>query len=380
MRRALAFVLITVASLLFLTACAGDRSRAPSPTLAEVQVVAQSPDRLWTGVGVSGEGRIFVNYPRWGGPYTNAVEEILPDGSRVPYPNEAWNNWRPGESDPAQGFVCVQSVHVDDENRLWVLDPAAPGFQGPLPGGAKLVQIDLDTNQVQRVYTFDQTIAPPGAYLNDVRVETETETAYITDSGRGAIVVLDLPSGRARRLLSQHPSTKAEPDVTPVIDDRPLTQGGDPRADPPRIHSDGLALDREFGWLYYQALTSRTLHRVPTEALRDPNLTPRDLAQRVERLGRTVMTDGMLMDDAGHIYFSAIEQNAIVYRRRDAVLLTLARDDSLAWPDSFAQGPGGDLYITTSQIHRTPMFSAEDEWPQTPYLLLRLRPARPPIR
>jgi len=213
-----------------------------------------------------------------------------------------------------------------------------------------------------------------------VRAETETETAYITDSGRGAIVVLDLPSGRARRLLSQHPSTKAEPDVTPVIDDRPLTQGGDPRADPPRIHSDGLALDREFGWLYYQALTSRTLHRVPTEALRDPNLTPRDLAQRVERLGRTVMTDGMLMDDAGHIYFSAIEQNAIVYRRRDAVLLTLARDDSLAWPDSFAQGPGGDLYITTSQIHRTPMFSAEDEWPQTPYLLLRLRPARPPIR
>lgn len=375
MQRALAFVFLITASLLLAPGCAGDRSRAPSPTLAEVRVVAESPDRLWTGVGVSREGRVFVNYPRWGGPYTHAVEEILPDGSRVPYPDEAWNAWRPGEDDPANAFVCVQSVHVDDANRLWVLDPAAPGFQGPVAGGAKLVRINLHSNQVERVYTFDETIAPPGSYLNDVRVETKSETAYITDSGHGAIVVLDLPSGRARRLLAQHPSTKAEHEVTPVIEGRALRQGGDPRADPPQIHSDGLALDREFGWLYYQALTSRTLYRVPTEALRDADLTPRELAKRVERLGRSVMTDGMLMDDAGNLYFSAIEENAVVYRRRDAVLITLGRDDRLAWPDSFAQGPDGSLYVTTSQIHRTPMFSAEDDWPETPYLLLRLRPA-----
>ncbi|MFG0273850.1 MAG: L-dopachrome tautomerase-related protein [Phycisphaerales bacterium] len=348
-----------------LTACASLRP-------GDLDIVAESPDRQWTGVAVSQAGRIFVNYPNWGGPYTNAVEELLPTGERVPYPDARWNGWTPG-ADPAERFVCVQSVHIDNADRLWILDPAAPGFQGPVAGGPKLIEVDLATDEAARIYHFDSAVAPPGSYLNDVRIDLDANAAYITDSGRGAIVVLDLATGDARRLLEDHPAVKADPDLVPVIDGEPLTLGADPDGPTPRIHSDGLALDREYGFLYFQALTARTLHRVPTSALLDASLPARLLAERVEYLGATVVTDGMEIDEAGAIYFSALERDAVVYRTRDGRLFTLVRDARIAWPDSFAIGPNRTLYFTTSQIHRTPSFTGADAWPDTPYLLLRTR-------
>jgi len=362
MRALRSLLLLALAALV--TGCAGGQQR-----LRALDIVARS-DRQWTGVGVSQAGRIFVNYPRWGGPYQHAVEEILPGAERVPYPNETWNDWSEGD-DPAERFVCVQSVHVDDADRLWVLDPAAPNFRGPVAGGAKLVRINLETDEVERIYRFDDTIAPPGSYLNDVRVDVDAAAAFITDSGRGAIVVLDLRSGRARRLLANHPSTQAERGVVPVIEGRPLTAGAAPDAPAPEIHSDGLALDTRFGYLYYQALTACTLYRVPTSALLDTSLPRRELEERVENLGRTVVTDGMILDDSGRLYVSALEENAIIYRQRDGAMRTFAKHPQIAWPDSFAIGPGGALYVTTSQIHRTPPFTGGDEWPTTPYLLLR---------
>jgi hypothetical protein len=41
----------------------------------------------------------------------------------------------------------VQSVVVDDQDNLWVLDPAAPKMQEIVEGGPKLVKIDLATNR-----------------------------------------------------------------------------------------------------------------------------------------------------------------------------------------------------------------------------------------
>lgn len=51
---------------LLAAACAGDAFAGDDEYPFELVEVAQS-DRQWTGVAVSKEGRIFVNYPRWGG-------------------------------------------------------------------------------------------------------------------------------------------------------------------------------------------------------------------------------------------------------------------------------------------------------------------------
>lgn len=117
------------------------------------------------------------------------------DGSVKPFPDEFWNRWDLKPETADKQFVCVQSVVADDVDALSVVDAAAPLLASVVPGGAKLVKIDLKTNQVSRVFPFGPDIAKANSYMNDVRVDNKTNTAYLTDSGAGGIVVLDLNSG-----------------------------------------------------------------------------------------------------------------------------------------------------------------------------------------
>lgn len=361
---------------------AGCASRQPSmladdpPPLGTLEVFATSDTHQWTGVAVSRSGRVFVNYPRWHEPMNFSVAELRPGQPPAPVPDEAWQRWSPQEPDTAPSrWVCVQSVHVDALDRLWILDTGSPQLAGVVPGGAKLARVNIATNAIERVYPFAPDVAPTQSYLNDVRIDTRTDTAYLTDSGLGAIIVLDLRTGNARRLLADHPSTKAVPGFVPVIEGRELRFAD---GSVPQIHSDGLALSPDGVWLYYQPITGKTLHRVPTAALRDASLTPDALAARVESLGETVVTDGMEMDEHGNLYFSTLELDAVVVRRPDGSLITLAQDSRLAWPDSFALAPDGTIAVSTAQIHRSPWFhngkfAGARDLPAEPYLLLRLR-------
>jgi len=86
----------------------------------------------------------------------------------VPTPGGSWNNFRPGNSGRDQ-FVGINSVVSDANDQLWVVDPAGIGGQ-PIKGQAKLVQVDLASNKVERVYRFDLAAVPEGGFINDVRV------------------------------------------------------------------------------------------------------------------------------------------------------------------------------------------------------------------
>lgn len=366
-------------ALLLLGACGGERPAEPTGTASDgstgsstpsaIERVAALPEMQITGVAISRAGRLFVNAPYWLGQPGTSVVEILPDGELRPYPSEDWFGWTAGgDADPRERFVCVQSVWVDDRDRLWILDPAAPNLAGVVPGGPKLVAVDLATDTVERVYRFDEAIARPDSYLNDVRVDTDTGFAYITDSGAGGLVVLELASGAARRVLADHPSTLAEPGVVPEIEGIPLRA---PSGEPLRVHADGIALDPRGEWLYYHALTGRHLYRVPTRALRDASDTAADLGAYVEDLGATVVTDGMLVDFAGNVYHTAIEQNAIVRWTFDGRLETVVEDPRIRWPDSFALDPDGRLHFTTSQIHRSALLGNADARVE-PYQVFRV--------
>ena len=105
----------------------------------ELEEVAAFPTQQVTGVTVSAKGRVFVNFPFWSDDHTISVAEVV-DGKPKPFPDEAWN----AKAGPAaQRWICVQSVVVDDQDALWVLDPASPKTQAVVEGGPKLVKIDL---------------------------------------------------------------------------------------------------------------------------------------------------------------------------------------------------------------------------------------------
>jgi sugar lactone lactonase YvrE len=292
----------------------------------------------WTGIAVSREGRIFVNYPRWREDLPYSVAEITPNGEVKPYPSREWNNWNSSLS-PKDHFICVQSVYVDANDDLWILDPASPLLQGVVADGPKLVRVDLKTNRVAQIIRFDASIAPPKSYLNDVRLELKTNTAYITDSGLGAIVIVDLKNDTSRRVLANHYSTRAE--------DSSLTIAG--RKILIVVHSDGIALDAQGGYLYYQALSGHTLYRIKTEYLRDISLTGEKLGKLMEKMGISRASDGLLFKD-GYIYLTSIELNSIRRIAPGGEPEVVVQDSLLQWPDSFAAGPDGSIYVTTSRI------------------------------
>jgi sugar lactone lactonase YvrE len=350
----MARMLICIA-VAFSIALAITAQASPGDEVRLVEVAAS--ERQWTGIAVSREGRIFVNFPRWSPDVPVSVGELNGDGTVRPYPGEEPNDWKPGD-DPGTHFICVQSVHVDSKDRLWILDPANPMLMGVVAGGPKLVEVDLGKNEIVRTVRFDSTIAPHASYLNDVRIDTETETAFITESGLGALVIVDLGTGSARRLLADHPSTKAE-DIDVLIGGRPF---------PAKINADGIALDSAEGCLYFQALTGRTLYRVPTAVLRDESLDLEHLAASVERFAESGVSDGLLFGPGG-IYVSALEEGSIKIVDSEGAVRTVVKDPRIIWPDSFAKGADGCIYFTTSQIHLGPS-------PPTPYRILKICPGR----
>jgi sugar lactone lactonase YvrE len=327
---------------------------------ATLQLVASFPDKQVTGVAVSKTGRIFVCFPDWSDDHTISVAEVI-DGNPKPYPNEEWNQ----AGRPKDHFVCVQSLHIDESDSLWILDPASPKMEGVVKDGPKLVKVDLVKNEIVQTIQFEEEIAPKKSYLNDVRVDTKTQTAYITDSGLAAIVVVDLTTGKARRVLEDDAATRAEKDFKLQVNGRELLGEN---GKPPQINSDGIALDHLNGYLYFHALTANMLHRIKTDDLRNRRLTKSQLSAKVEPVLETPPPDGMAMGPDGRLYLTDVEHGAVqVLDLKEDKLGTVIVDGRLSWPDSLAWGPDGSLFVTTSQIQTMPRFNGGKDVHATPY-------------
>jgi hypothetical protein len=209
-------------------------AQEPHRTLEEV---ASFPHQEVTGVAVSKTGRIFVNFPNW--------------------------------SD---------------------LDPASPKMEGVVNGGPKLVKFDLRNDQLTQKIPFGAEDAPDKSYPNDVRVDSKTNHAYLTDSGLDALLVVDLKTGKTRRLLENRACTKGEPDVHLVVEGSKLV---DPKTgESPQMNADCIAFDRETGYLYFHALTVRTLYRISSVYLLDETfpsssseIASKSSARRSHRMG-----------------------------------------------------------------------------------------------
>jgi sugar lactone lactonase YvrE len=333
-------------------------------------------DHQVTGVTVSEDGRIFVNFPRWTEDVPVSVAEVMKDGTIKPYPDNTWNDWRNSrmaELSPKDHFVTVQSVVADGRGSLWVLDPAAPNSEKVVKDGPKLVQIDLKTNAVKKTYPFSADVAGPASYLNDVRFAPDGKFAYITDSGMpGGIVIIDLETGKSWRALSDDPSTQMEKDVVVMTDGKPLK-----RADgrQPMFNADGIALSADGKQLYWQALTGKTLYRMATDILQKAGDDPSAKAAKPEKVATTEPVDGLWMDKSGDIYLSAIGADAVKRLKPDGTIETVITDARLRWPDTFAQGPDGAIYVTASHIQDSPWFNKD--WTDDGFTLFRFKPGNP---
>ncbi|WP_285191772.1 L-dopachrome tautomerase-related protein [Rhizobium sp. CNPSo 3490] len=326
-----------------------------------------------TGVTVSEDGRIFVNFPRWSEDVPISVAELMKDGSIRPYPNDEWNSWRNAkmsEISPKDHFVTVQSVVADGRGSLWAVDPAAPNSEKTVKDGPKLVQVDLKTNTIKRIYPFEAGVAGPASYLNDVRIAPEGTFAYLTDAGSpGGLVVLNLNSGKAWRVLSDDPSTQFEKGVVVHVDGKPLRR---PDGRPPQFNADSIALSEDGETLYWKALTGNTMYRISAEALQKASQDPS--AARPEKYADTEPTDGLWIDDQNRIYLSTMQNNGVKILGLDGKVTPFLEDSRLRWPDTFAQGPDGAIYVTASHIQDSPWFN--QGWTDDSFTLFKFMPPK----
>lgn len=345
--------------------------------IGQLEVVATFTGPMPTGVTVANNGRIFVNFPKWGDAVDYTVAEVK-NGQTVPYPNAEINHYAVGDN-PAEKLISVQSVVVDPTGkRLWILDTGSIAFGPVAPNGGKLIAVDLNTNQIVKKIIFPAGVALTKTYLNDVRFDLhrgKEGMAFITDSGANAIIVVDLASQKAWRRLTDHPSTVPDLAIAPVVEGS-LLEMRLPNQPPSKLQvgADGIAISPDGKTLYYCPLISRHLYSVSIDALADPNNKDAAVGATVKDLGdKGGAGDGLESDAQGRVYLSNYEHNAILRRNTDGTIETFVHDPRVLWPDTLSLASDGYLYFTANQIERQPVFNNGRDLRQKPYVLFRVK-------
>jgi sugar lactone lactonase YvrE len=326
---------------------------------------------------------MFVMMPRFTGAEPFTLGEVMPDGAVRPYPDAATN--RPDPKAPQASLFHVPNGVFDRGDTLWVLDAGLPEGKGtPVPGGAKILEIDIAQDRIRRTISLDAGVVPHSS-LNDLRVDVRDggALAYITDqgqAGQGAILVVDLRSGQVVRRLADHASTRSEDGLVKFVERRPVMERkGDAPPKSPKGGANGIALSPDGTRLYYAPLMSRRLYAVETALLRAPDVPDAAVAAAVRDLGEKGMTGGLTTDSRDRVYLSLQEHNAVGRRLPDGTVEVLAADDRLIWADTFWITPDRWLYISAAQVNRRPEYNGGEDLQRPPYAIFRMRIDADPV-
>ena len=180
-------------------------------------------------------------------------------------------------------------------------------------------------------------------------------------------MVVDLDSGKARRVLDGDRSTMPDKNVTVTWDGKPLRR---PDGRGVEFAADGLAISRDGKQLYWQAIKGKTLYRIATDALASgpvsavlpASTSDKSLAGKVEVVGDNGPADGLLIARDGTMYVTSPQDGAIKTRdlaQSGSATKTVIQNANLHWPDTFSQGPDGTIYFTTSHIQDSAFYKPD---------------------
>lgn len=290
--------------------------------------------------------------------------------------------WRNGAATPfpapevqASLFVTPLGVMVDGRDRVWVIDPGQHGTDAP-----KLVALDADTGAVLVDHRFNSDIAPWGSFLQDLRISPDGRTIVIADVSfwrrAPGLVVFDVASETARRVLESHPSMIAQNWLIRTAT-KPMSFYGGLLA--LKTGVDGVAIDPAGQYVYWASMNHDTLFRAPLAAVADASLAADALAGRVEALGPKPLSDGISTDVMGGVLITDVEQGAVLRRDPSGRLETLVKDARIRWADAVNFGPDGAVYLSDSAIPDLMLMPKDHIAARAPYTIWRFTPAHPGV-
>lgn len=345
--------------------------------VGQVQIIASIPDPDPSGIAVV-NGRLFLTFPKHDGDHAGPVLAEWKAGRLIPFPSAAFSASSRGA--PQTRLISPHGMTTDTSGNLWVIDDGKIKGQ-PIPaGGAKVVGINPATGQVIANVPLERALLPQ-SHMNDLRVDLThgaKGTAYITDSsfdGHPALVVMDLATGRQRRVLENTVSVLPDTGYQTVLDGRVLHY--DP-AHPtfPAGGADGITLSADSTRVYYAPLASRRLYSLPTDKLADFNTSSSSLAASVVDEGEKGAADGLATDPWNRIYTTAADHDAVFRRNPDGTFDLIAADPRFVWPDGiFADRQA--VYVVLGQWSRLPRLHNGQDMRRPPYLVAKM-PITPP--
>ncbi|WP_434051273.1 MAG: L-dopachrome tautomerase-related protein [Roseibium sp.] len=311
-------------------------------------------------LAIGPDGRMFMSVHEFYGPELRVVE-VMKDGSTKPYPSEAWAR---APQEDGDGLKGVLGLRADRDGILWMLDGQGENQTG------RVVGWNTKTEQLHAIHYIGAPVARPTSFLNDLAVDRDHEAIYISDTGDGvnsALIVVDLETGRSRRVLEGSQFTTPE-DTPMVIDGREILLGGNPA----KIGVNPITVDPTNTWVYFAPMTASAMYRVRTADLLNEDLADEDLAERVERYGDKPISDGSTVDTGGNVYITAMTDNAIGVTRPDGSYeVLLQSDEDLPWPDGFSIGADGYVYATINELHRSPVLNGGEDASLGTYKIVR---------
>jgi hypothetical protein len=334
-----------------------DLSTPPILAEASLEEVLSYPEPVGN-VAVSPDGRIFFTVHPDSRPRGNRLLEFV-DGASVPYPDVGAQ---------LELFDSVRAVSVDRQNRLWTIDHGLYGFRK-----ARLLAFDLGSNEVVYDLALPPEIAPAGSTLQDLQVSADGNTVIIADGSvlrqSPALIVCDLATGTARRVLESHDAVSAE-DFLIRANQRDLSYFGGLATLKSGV--DALALGDE--WLYFGALNGSRLLRVALADLVDERLSADELSARIEPYAKKPLGQGISADTTGNIYVTDVEHNSVYIIGADRGPRTLLRSTRIRWPGGSSLGPDGSLYVSDSALPEVLLRSREHIATRGPYRIFRIPP------
>jgi hypothetical protein len=307
------------------SALASPIATASEPAGHGLRVIDTFATHAPTGVAISRSGRTFIGFAGDDRRRARLIERT-PDGERVAYPSAGWNDWRGNAGRAAlRGLIDVRGVWIDADDTLWVLD-AGVAHGRVVPGGPKLMQIDLALDEVERVHYLPVGGDGVGAWrgMTDVRVDRDRGVAYFLDAGRGAVVVYDMHARAAWSAAVIEPAGSAGLDAALEIDGR-----GD--------------------WLYVSDPRAGGVAVVPTATLRDRAAAQAGLEATTRPLASTGGTiGGMWLDGQGRLFLLRPEDGTLLVRGTDRAVRVAVRDATLRRARRVTADPGGRLFVTVA--------------------------------
>jgi len=344
--------------------CAGGgAARGPGWAPRDYEVYAEVSEGIGN-IAVSPRGEIFVSMHQFLGEEFKVGRVVRGQGPRdcrvEPYPGGAWQeDLRPD----GVGLDSVLGIACDSRGVLWMLDNGRRSGAAP-----RLVAWDTERDELERIVPILEPVSR-ASMLNDLAVDRRHGAVYIADMGGAgaepALIVVDLGTGRSRRVLEGRPCVLAEPGVLTVIEGRTLDA---------RIGLNPIVLDTRGEWLYFGAMNGRTLHRVRTIDLLDESLDDASLYARVEPYGDKAVSDGITMDSAGNVYITDIGASGVGVTRPDGGYELLFSGPELSWPDAMSFGRDGWVYVACNALHRSAPLNRGVNESAPPYYVVRFRP------